>query len=80
MTVAGSRRPTYETHRKNGTRPTNLEYSKALKNSLEQAGYSPEQVNELVRKAVKDRVKHGQLAGDLVPRIPGKINQKKRPE
>ena len=68
----------WNTHRANGTVPTNLEYSRALKHSLENAGYTPTQIAELVRQATRDRVRHGQLGGEQIPRVPGRIPQRPR--
>lgn len=60
-----------------GQIPTNLEYTKALKQSLLNAGFTEKQTINLVRKAIQDRVKYGELGGIPLPRIPGRINQKK---
>ncbi|WP_338555026.1 contractile injection system protein, VgrG/Pvc8 family [Paenibacillus sp. KS-LC4] len=65
-----------------GEYPTNLEYTKALKRSLEAAGLSPNQVNKALKEAIHQRVKHGLLGGMNVPlklgknglpKIPGRI-------
>jgi RHS repeat-associated protein len=63
---------------KYGEIPTNLEYSKALANSLRYAGFNEQQVKENVRLATKNRNQYHLLGGQQVPRIPARINQKKR--
>ena len=68
----------WNSHRKDNTRPTNLEYTKALKKSLEDAGYDKLEVKELTKKAIRDRIKYGQLGGNFVPRVPGRLPQKPR--
>ena len=60
-----------------GKRPTNLQYTKALANSLRAANLSAQQVTTAVRAAVRNRVEYGLLGGNRVPRIPGRINQRK---
>ncbi|CAM3942209.1 RHS repeat-associated core domain-containing protein [Flavobacterium branchiophilum] len=60
-----------------GKKPTNLEYTKALKSSLKAAGLSDAQINKALRHAIKNRIKFGLLGGDKVPKIPRKIYQKK---
>ncbi|WP_258073337.1 hypothetical protein [Brevibacillus laterosporus] len=65
-----------------GEYPTNLEYTRALKRSLESAGLSPEQVKKSLQAAIHQRVKYGLLGGmevplkfgkNGVPKIPGRI-------
>ena len=58
-------------------RPTNLEYSRALLDSLRQAGLSPRQSKRAVRASIRQRVRAGQLGGVLLPRVPGRINQRR---
>ncbi|WP_197090656.1 RHS repeat-associated core domain-containing protein, partial [Yersinia aldovae] len=60
-----------------GQRPTNLQYTQALKHSLESAGLSANQVNQAVRSSIQNRIQYGLLGGQKVPRIPGRINQVK---
>lgn len=60
-----------------GDPPTNLEMTRSIVDALRRAGYSDEQVRTLVRAAIQDRVKYHLLGGELAPRIPGRINQKK---
>lgn len=60
-----------------GKMPTNLQYTQALKCSLESAGLSANQVNQAVRSSIQNRVQHGALDGMDVPRLPGRINQVK---
>ena len=57
--------------------PTNLQYTQALKHSLESTGMSPEQVKAAVKYSIQNRIEHGALGGQNVPRIPGRINQVK---
>lgn len=58
-----------------GTRktPTNLEYTRALQQSLRDAGLPDHQVQQAVRAAVRERVQYGLLGGDEVPRLPNPI-------
>jgi hypothetical protein len=55
--------------------PTNLEMNRATLDALRSAGYTSEQARALVREAVRDRVRHGALGGEEVPRIPRRIYQ-----
>ncbi len=57
--------------------PSNLQYTQALKHSLEAAGLPANQVKEAVRYSIQNRIQHGALGGMNVPRIPGRINQVK---
>lgn len=61
----------------NGQRATNLQFTQALKHSLESAGLSANQVNQAVRSSIQNRLQYGLLGGKNVPRIPGRINQVK---
>ncbi len=58
-----------------GQRPTNLEYTGALLNSLRLAGMSRTDALTVVRSAVRQRVDHGLLGGLPVPRVPGRLAQ-----
>ncbi|MFG1175846.1 RHS repeat domain-containing protein [Erwiniaceae bacterium CAU 1747] len=60
-----------------GQHPTNLQYTQALKHSLESAGLSANQVNQAVRSSIQNRIQYGLLGGQKVSRIPGRINQVK---
>ncbi|MEN3753044.1 RHS repeat-associated core domain-containing protein [Mangrovibacter sp. SLW1] len=60
-----------------GQLPTNVQYTQALKRSLESAGLRSNQVNAAVRYSIQNRLEHGALGGMKVPRIPGRINQVK---
>lgn len=62
-----------------GQVPTNLEYSKALLDSLEAAGLSRAQALQAVRASIRQRINVGQLGGVEVPRVPRKIYQSPRP-
>jgi RHS repeat-associated protein len=64
---------------KYGEVPTNLEYSKAMVDSLKDAGYTQQEAMQIAAKAIEQRVEHGLLGGMPVPRIPSKINQSPRP-
>jgi hypothetical protein len=80
--------PHYEAHasledfwapyRQTNTAPTNLDYSLALKRSLEAAGYSSEQATQLTREAIRNRLDYGALGGEDVPRVPNRTSQRKR--
>ncbi|GAB1159748.1 hypothetical protein YWY31_57730 [Paenibacillus illinoisensis] len=63
---------------KYGEIPTNLDYSKAVVDSLKSAGYIQKEAKQIVAGAIKQRVQYGLYGGMPVPRIPGKINQTKR--
>ncbi len=60
-----------------GQRPTNIQYTQALKHSLEAAGLSSKQVMQAVRYSIQNRIQHLAFGGMKVPRIPGRINQRK---
>jgi hypothetical protein len=53
--------------------PTNLEYTKALQQSLRAAGLPESQVRQAVRVAIRERIAYGLLGGLEVPRVPGPI-------
>lgn len=53
--------------------PTNLEYTRALQQSLRAAGLPEAQVQQAVRAAIRERVNAGLLGGLEVPRVPRKI-------
>jgi hypothetical protein len=55
------------------TAPTNLQYTRALQQSLRAAGLPEPHVQQAVRAAIRDRVNYGLLGGDEVPRIPFEI-------
>ncbi|ELQ5983771.1 RHS domain-containing protein [Cronobacter sakazakii] len=57
--------------------PTNLQYTQALKHSLEAAGLSANKVKQAIKYSIQNRIQHGALGGMNVPRIPGRINQVK---
>jgi RHS repeat-associated protein len=62
---------------RSGEVPTNLQYSKALADSLRAAGLNPAQVQQALRASISQRVRAGQLGGLEIPRVPGRINQTK---
>jgi hypothetical protein len=53
--------------------PTNLQYTRALQQSLRAAGLSEAQVQAAVRAAISERVEYGLLGGREVPRVPNEI-------
>ena len=73
----------WDTYRKGGSRfgelPTNLEYTRALKSSLQSTNLATQQVADAVQASIKNRVGFGLLGGQSVPRIPGRIDQRKPP-
>ena len=60
-----------------GELPTNIEYSKAVLDSLKKIGYSKQEALEITRQSIRQRVEYGLSGGDLVPRIPVRIYQTK---
>jgi RHS repeat-associated protein len=60
-----------------GEFPSNLEMSRSMVDALVRAGYTKEQSMTLARDAIRDRLNYGLLGGEPVPRMPGRINQKK---
>jgi hypothetical protein len=66
-----------------GEIPTNLEYTRALKSSLQNASLSEAQINQSLREAIRQRLQYGLLGGMEVPlkfdrygnfKIPNRIN------
>lgn len=57
--------------------PTIGEYDSALRQALGASGYSSTEVDGLARLAAENRAAYGLNADDVVPRIPGRINQSK---
>jgi RHS repeat-associated protein len=53
--------------------PTNLQYTRALQQSLRASGLPESQVQQAVRAAIQERLQYGQLGGSEVPRIPNPI-------
>jgi hypothetical protein len=53
--------------------PTNLQYTRALQQSLRAAGLPESQVQQAVRAAIRERVDFGLLGGEAVPRVPRPI-------
>lgn len=62
---------------KYGKKPTNLEYSTALAESLEAAGYDRNESLYLTESAIRDQLEHNLRGEDTVPRVPNPIGQKK---
>lgn len=54
------------------------EYTKAMKDSLKNAGLSDDEVMEATQKAIKQRVEFCLNGGDAVPRISSRINKKRQ--
>lgn len=60
-----------------GEMPTNLEYSKAVFDSMQNSGFTRQEALDITRQSIKQRLEYGLLGGEPVPRIPGRINQVK---
>jgi len=59
-------------------RPTNAEYDSAMRRALDASGFSGQDVEALAGYARRNRLDHGLLDSDPVPRIPGRIPRKKQ--
>lgn len=57
--------------------PTNSEYHNALVQSLEYAGLTPIEAKQAAEKARQQRLDYGLGDSQKVPRLPGRINQKR---
>jgi hypothetical protein len=66
----------YRTGPLRGLRPTNAQYGQALQRSLEVGDFSAEEASSLATQAARQRRAFGLADDDLVPRVPGRINQK----
>ena len=53
--------------------PTNLQYTRALQESLRVSGLPESQVQQAVLAAIRERVQYGILGGMSVPKVPGAI-------
>ena len=62
-----------------GARPTNGEYGQAVQAALRAAGYSEADAARVAAAAAANRTAHGLSETGLVPRIPGRMNQSRRP-
>ena len=60
-----------------GQRPTNMDYSQALEQALYKTGLSNDEIVEAIFEARKNREAYGLTDYALIPRIPGKLNQRK---
>jgi RHS repeat-associated protein len=60
-----------------GETPTNRQYGNAVEKALRAAGYSKSEAKTLAREAAANRATHGLKPSDPVPRIPGRINQRR---
>ena len=58
-----------------GERPSNIEMNRASLDALHAVGYTGDQAKALVAAAIKDRVNHGLLGGQPIPRLSDRINQ-----
>ncbi|HUG66750.1 MAG TPA: polymorphic toxin-type HINT domain-containing protein, partial [Pirellulaceae bacterium] len=58
-----------------GNLPTNTQYNRALYNGLQESGLSPAEALRAVRAAKAQQLGAGLRGSDLVPRLPGRINQ-----
>lgn len=58
-----------------GVSPTNAKYGAALKNSLIQAGFSPQQAASIADQAAAQRTAYGLNPQDAIPRVPGRLSQ-----
>lgn len=61
-----------------GNLPTNSQYNRALYNSLQESGLSPTESLKAVQAAKRQQLDVGLRGRDLVPRLPGRINQTPR--
>ena len=61
-----------------GTTPTNADYDRALRSSLSAAGLDTLTVHQLADQARVERIATGFMDDDLVPRLPGRINNVRR--
>jgi len=66
----------YRTGNLSGTRPTSGDYGQALQQALEAAGYSSDEASILGAQAAAQRAASGLTDTDLIPRVPGRINQR----
>lgn len=62
----------------NGIIPTIEEYNRALYSSLQEAGFSTTNSASLVVEAYVQQRSYGYSNSDFVPRVPGRINQKRQ--
>lgn len=58
--------------------PTNSQYNRALYNGLQESGLSPAEELRAVQAAKRQQLDAGLRGRDLVPRLPGRINQTPR--
>ncbi|MGF1723160.1 hypothetical protein L4D12_00375, partial [Photobacterium nomapromontoriensis] len=61
-----------------GEKPTNKEYTRALYQSLIDSGMSEANAWRATKSAMKQRVEYGLKGNSPVPRIPGRIGQRRR--
>jgi hypothetical protein len=60
-----------------GTKPTNAQYDDALREALEGSGLSGHEAAKVAAEAARQRASYGLDPSDLVPRVPGRLPQKK---
>ena len=65
----------YRTGPLRGQRPTNAQYGQALEEALQAGGFSQVEAQALAAEAAAQRAAFGLQPGDLVPQIPGRLNQ-----
>ncbi len=58
--------------------PANLEYTQALQRSQRDARLPETQVREAIGAPIRQRVNYGMHGGQSVPRVPGRLNQKRQ--
>lgn len=59
--------------------PTNKQYLEALEGSLKKSGMDPRDAKALAEQAGQQHISAGLHPNDEVPRVPNRINQRKRP-
>ena len=71
----------WDQYRRGGSKfgqiPTIGEYNKALENSLKQTSMSPQERCKALSSAKRNQSRYGLTESDFIPRIPGRINQKR---
>ena len=71
----------WDQYRRGGSKfgqiPTIGEYNKALENSLKQTSMSPQERCKALSSAKRNQSRYGLTESDFIPKIPGRINQKR---
>ena len=60
----------YRTGPLRDTTPTNLEFTRAIFDSLIAAGISRDKALIMIREAIRERVRYGLLGGNGIPNVP----------